>query len=211
MDKKQIKTILKKTWYFLWESNSIWSWIANVVIAFVLIKFIVYPGLGFILSTSHPIVAVVSGSMEHDGSFDEWWDSFAICEGTPCTQKDFYDSYNITKEEFISFSYKNGFNQGDIMVLKGSDAENIDVGDVLIFNNYRPDPIIHRIVRKWEESDEYYFKTKGDHNFESISSRSLNETKISSDEIVGKAVLRIPYLGWIKILFVKMLQFLRII
>jgi len=211
MNKKQIKAILKKTWYFLWESNSVWSWIANVIIAFVLIKFIVYPGLGFVLSTSHPIVAVVSGSMEHDGNFDEWWDSFALCGGTPCTQNDFYSTYNITKEKFLSFKYKNGFNQGDIMVLKGSSPENIDVGDVLVFNNYRPDPIIHRIVEKWEEDGKYYFKTKGDHNFESISSRSLNETKISSDEIVGKAVLRIPYLGWIKILFVKMLQFLRII
>ena len=211
MDKKQAQKFFKKVWYFLWESNSIWSWIANIIIAFVLIKFIVYPGLGLALSTSHPIVAVVSGSMEHDGDFDEWWNSFAICQRRTCTQKEFYNSYNITKEQFLSFKYKNGFNIGDIMVLKGIPSENIQTGDIIVFNIYRPDPIIHRTIKKWQENDEYYFQTKGDHNLESISSTSLNETKISSDQLIGKAVFRIPYLGWIKIGFVKLLQLLRII
>jgi len=59
------KKILKKTWWFIWESDSIWSWIVNIILAFVIIKFLVYPGLGFAMQTSHPIVAVVSGSMEH--------------------------------------------------------------------------------------------------------------------------------------------------
>ncbi|MBW2978439.1 signal peptidase I [Candidatus Woesearchaeota archaeon] len=211
MDKKEFKKTLKKVWYFLWESNSIWSWIANIIIAFILIKFIVYPGLGFILHTSHPIVAVVSGSMEHDGNFDDWWNSIAICERRTCTQKEFYNSYNITKEQFLSFKYKNGFNIGDIMVLKGLPPENIQVGDIIVFNTYRPDPIIHRNIKIWQENDQYYFQTKGDHNLESISSKTLNETKISSDKLIGKAVFRIPYLGWIKIGFVRLLQLLKIV
>jgi len=211
MDRKQLKTILKKTWVFLWESNSVWSWIANILLAFILIKFIVYPGLGLFLNTSHPIVAVVSGSMEHDGDFDKWWNSVALCEGRACSQKDFYNTYNISKEDFFSFSYKNGFNAGDIMVLRGFSAERLQVGDVLVFNNYRPDPIIHRAIKIWQEDGEYYFQTKGDHNLESISSITLNETKIPSSQLVGKAVLKIPYLGWIKIGFVKLLSFFRII
>ena len=59
------KQFLKKTWHFIWDDDSIWSWIINVILAFVIIKFLVYPGLGFIMQTSYPIVAVVSGSMEH--------------------------------------------------------------------------------------------------------------------------------------------------
>ena len=68
---KNFKRTWKKIWYFIWEDNSIWSWIVNIILAFVLIKFIVYPGLGLILSTSHPVVAVVSESMEHNGNFDD--------------------------------------------------------------------------------------------------------------------------------------------
>jgi signal peptidase I len=66
MDKKELKKLWKKVWYFVWEDNSVWSWIVNIILAFVLIKFVVYPGLGFVLTTSHPVVAVVSGSMEHN-------------------------------------------------------------------------------------------------------------------------------------------------
>jgi len=53
----------KRLWHFLWEEDSIWSWIANVIIAFVIIKFLLYPGLGFVLGTPAPIAAVFSGSM----------------------------------------------------------------------------------------------------------------------------------------------------
>ena len=75
MNKKKTKKLLKKTWHFIWEEDSIWSWIVNVILAFILIKFIVYPGLGLLLSTSHPVVAVVSESMEHNEmKFDDWWD-----------------------------------------------------------------------------------------------------------------------------------------
>ena len=58
------KKKLKRLWHFIWEDNSVWSWIANIVLAFILIKFIVYPSLGFVLGTTHPVVAVVSESME---------------------------------------------------------------------------------------------------------------------------------------------------
>ena len=77
----------KGIWYFIWEDNSLLSWIVNVILAFVLIKFIIYPGLGLLFSTSYPIVAVVSGSMEHQGNFDTWWGSSAICSDNYCSQE----------------------------------------------------------------------------------------------------------------------------
>ena len=115
MDRKKLKKNLKKTWHFIWEDDSIWSWLVNIILAFVLIKFIVYPSLGFLLNTTHPIVAVVSGSMEHkiakehgafllcgksfekkgNVNFDFFWDS--------CGQWYEQEVIGITKEEFKKF------------------------------------------------------------------------------------------------------------
>jgi signal peptidase I len=197
MDKKGFKKLLKKTWYFIWEDNSIWSWIVNVILAFVLIKFIVYPGLGFLLTTSHPVVAVVSGSMEHDAGFDRWWEN----------NKDWYIENDIDREEFETFSLKNGFNKGDIIFLVGKSAEDIEVGDVIVFNSNKNDPIIHRVVRKTEDGG-LHFQTKGDNNKKSIKNASLDETNIGEDIIIGKAALKVPLLGYIKIWFVEMLKYI---
>ena len=208
MDKNQLKTILKKTWDFVWHSNSIWSWLVNIILAFILIKFIVYPLLGLILSTSHPIVAVVSESMEHNGNFDSWW----------LQQQAWYEKQGISKEAFQDFPYKNGFNKGDIMVLYGKKVDKIEVGDILVFNSRQPNPIIHRLVKKWYQDGQYHFQTKGDHNPNSIQNyvnsqgrsvspdypgaiKILDETDIPEEKIIGVGVIKIPFLGWIKIIF----------
>ena len=192
---RDFKKAWKKIWYFIWEDNSIWSWIANIVLAFVLIKFIVYPGLGLILSTSHPVVAVVSESMEHNGNFDNWWDK----------SSKWYMDNDIAKEDFENFPLKDGFDKGDIMVLKGKKPKDIKIGDIIVFWSAKKDPIIHRVAKKWQENDIYYFQTKGDNyktNPVSIKSSFLDETNVSEEQVVGNAVLRIPLLGYIKIWFV---------
>lgn len=191
-----MKGVLKKIWHFIWEDNSIWSWIANIVLAFVLIKFIVYPSLGFLLHTTHPVVAVVSDSMKHYSGFDEWWDN----------ADKWYIANGIKKENFKTFPLRNGFNRGDIMVLKGKKAEDIKIGEVVVFWSARKDPIIHRVVKKWKENGKYYFQTKGDNyktNANQIKSPFLDETRISEEQIVGNEVLRIPFLGYVKIWFVE--------
>lgn len=200
----QFKELCKKIWHFLWESDSIWSWLANIILAFVLIKFIVYPGLGLLLSTSYPVVAVVSGSMEHEGSFEDWWLSSASCNGQSCTQEEWYAASGVTKEQFQGFSFKNGFNKGDIMVLKGVKPKNIKTGDVLVFmSSEKADPIIHRVmVIHGDGVAGYVFQTKGDHNADSGSI----DADIQEQEVLGKAVFRIPILGWVKILAVTVLN-----
>ena len=97
MKKGEFKRYLKKIWYFIWEDDSLLSWIVNIVLAFLLIKFLIYPGLGFALSTDYPIVAVISGSMEHDGSFNDWWS----------LHQKFYDDIGISQNNFKQFSFKN--------------------------------------------------------------------------------------------------------
>ena len=176
------KSLFKKIWHFIWEDNSIWSWLVNVVLAFILVKFIIYPGLGLLFGTGYPVVAVVSGSMEHDGSFDSWWNG----------QKSFYEDMGIMKEDFKDYKFSNGFNKGDIMVL--FKAKNIKKGDVIVFWGSASEPIIHRVVK----IDNTY-QTKGDHN----SGSRGDEMNITEDKILGRAVLRIPYLGWLKLIFMQ--------
>ena len=161
------------------------SWIVNIILAFILVKFLIYPGLGLVFGTSYPIVAVVSGSMEHNGNFDSWWNN----------QENFYGQYNISKGEFKNFKFRNGFNKGDIMILFR--AKNIKVGDVIVFKGNVKDPIIHRVIKL-----ENGIQTKGDANDMSRS----DETDINKENIYGRAVFKVPYLGWIKLAFVEILN-----
>lgn len=208
MSWKKIKRTWKQMWQFIWEEDTWASWFVNIILAFVLIKFLVYPGLGFAFSTSHPIVAVVSSSMAHeDGSFDEWWASNARCNQKLCTQEEFYADLAISKEDFKDFKFRNGFNRGDIMILYGTDPENIEAGDVIVFKANRPDPIIHRVMTASENNDRYSFTTKGDNNDASF----YFESYIPEENYIGRAVIRIPLLGYIKIGFVKILSLIGLI
>jgi len=190
--KKRKKSVLGKVWYFIWEDNSLASWLVNIVLAFVLVKFVIYPGLGLMLGTSYPVVAVVSGSMEHDKqSFDNWWQQ----------NLNWYSEQGIEKEQFQDFHFHNGFNEGDIMVLFGFKPENIKTGHVIVYEQH-PDypPVIHRVVSEEQENAETVFITKGDHN------KIPDKEKVSQEKILGKAVIRIPYLGWVKIMFTNLVK-----
>jgi hypothetical protein len=63
-------------------------------------------------------------------------------------------------------------------------------------------------VLKGSDASGYHFYTKGDHNKQAIKSSLLDETDIHESQLLGKAVLRIPYLGYVKIWFVELLQLL---
>ena len=192
----------KKIWHFLWEEESVWSWLANILVAFVLIKFIVYPGLGLLLGTSYPIVAVVSGSMEHHTGFDDWWAQQGLL----------YESYGITPEDFKAYPFSNGFNKGDIMLLRGIKKDNIKKGMVIVFRSQAlAEPIIHRVIavdngnNSTDEKNNGITRavtTKGDFN---KMSHAFEHT-ITPDHIIGQAFIKIPYLGYIKIWFVELLK-----
>ena len=175
------KRTIKKIWNFIWYGDSWLSWIINIILAFILVKFIIYPGFGLVLGTDFPVVAVVSSSMEHSVRFDQWW----------LSNRDFYEDINIKKEEFQNFPFKNGFNKGDIMVL--IKPKNIKRGDVIVYDSRKYQyPIIHRVI-----STEPII-TKGDNN-------SRDDGNINKEAVVGKAIFRIHLLGWIKIWFTELI------
>ncbi len=198
---KTPKTAWQKVWQFLWYEDSVASWIVSILLAFILIKFVLYPVIGLAFGTQFPVVAVVSDSMEHDGSYDNWW----------TTQEDLYLRFNITKLEFKEYTLDNGFNKGDLIILVGATPSKLSKGDIIVFWGGKEYPIIHRIVAIDNRSAKIFFQTKGDHNLgQIINPPYLDERNVPQDQIVGRAVMRIPYLGWVKIGFVNLLQLIGI-
>jgi signal peptidase I len=195
---KPTASILKKFWHFLWYEDSVASWVVSILLAFLTIKFILYPLLGLVFGTQFPVVAVVSNSMEHNNGFDAWWTG----------QEDRYLQFNITRNDFNNYPMRGGFNKGDIIILVGMRPERIQLGDIIVFWGGKEYPIIHRVVAIGAESDGTpYFQTKGDHNTgQIVTPPQLDERHVPADVVVGRAVLRVPYLGWVKIGFVSLLQ-----
>ena len=180
---------LGKAWHFLAHEDSLLSFVADAILVIIIGKFIVLPALGFALGTSFPLVAVVSGSMEHHGTFDEWW----------AQQGTWYEKNNITKEEFSKFPYYNGFNKGDVFAVKGVPFDELEVGDVIVYLiPGRRDPIIHRIV----DVEENFVITKGDANAGQLDF----ELAVSAEQIQGVATVRIPLIGWVKVAFVELMS-----
>lgn len=213
-----LKKYFKKFWNYLWHDDSLGSYILNFVVALVFIKFIFFPTLGLLLGTNIPVVAVVSGSMEHkvvDGkvcstqlrtdetyglSLSQWWE---YCGS-------YYEkNFNLNKQDFENFDFSNGLNTGDVVILKGKEPENIAVGDVLVFvpgdlNWYSQNgPVIHRVVEKSTQDGEYVFTTKGDHNPQVAP--GTFETNISEDQILAVASFKIPYVGYLKVWLTRIL------
>lgn len=188
----------RKVWHFLWEEDSVLSWVVNIVVAFILVKFLVYPGLGLVLGTGFPVVAVVSGSMEHHGGFDSWWSN----------AHNWYEKDNVTYDEFSNFDFRNGFDTGDVMLLIGIKPENVKIGEIIVYSpsNVNGPPIIHRVVAFEKVNNKYYFTTKGD-NYR--TNQVPDYLPVPEDKVLGRAVFRIPLLGWVKIWFTDAVNFVR--
>ena len=119
-------------------------------------------------------------------------------------------------------------NKGDLVFVVA--AENYEPGDIIVFNGWEPEPIIHRIVAKVMKTDsgykvyryddfnqlddnflmthyrEYFsdriiYITKGDNN--PVCDQCIGVPPVQQREVYGKAALVIPLLGWVKILFVE--------
>lgn len=84
------------------------------------------------------------------------------------------------------------FYQGDILFVRNYNADEKPMpGDIIIFESGMfKYPIIHRIISVDEEGK---IQTKGDNN------PVQDPWTISQSNIHGKAILKVPALGWIKI------------
>ncbi len=172
--------------YYLWESN--WSYLFMLVFAFLLVKFVIFPCASAILHTEMPFVVIESTSMEHCCGFDDYWISYGL----------WYVKHNISKAQFMGWPFVQGLYKGDVVIVKGINKDAYNIGDVIIFwpmGNKNAVPVIHRIVNKTCINGYCYYQTKGDNN----QGQLPFEFNITQDAIVGKAIARIPKLGWIKL------------
>ena len=110
-----------------------------------------------------------------------------------------YKSYVIKTD-----SMEPTININDVVINKEVNQEEIEVGDVITFQ-YKGEVITHRITKIDNENEETQYTTKGDNN-------NIEDTfKITYENIKGKYVLTIPYLGKVVQLLENKLLFLIIL
>jgi len=192
MKKGDIKKFWKKLWYLLWEDQSLKGWVFSIIFLFVFIKFIFLPGLSLLTGTALPIAIVESCSMYHKAdifsNFDSWWER----------HENKYSPYIINNLDFDEFPLKKGFNKGDILFIIKAKPEKIEIGDIIIFDADKKNPLIHRVIKIEQKNGEYFFSTIGDNNWGQLESEKI----ISENQLVGKAVFKIvPFIGWGKLIF----------
>lgn len=193
MDIDEINKKIKRIWNFLAHDDSWASFAVNLIIIIIVAKFLIYPAIGMAMGTDFPVVAVVSGSMDHNNQiFEDWWED----------NGQFYEDKGISREEFRKFYLSDGFKKGDVLIIRGVPSEEYAIGDIIVFHEIsRVNPIIHRIV----DTSEEYVSTKGDANSQQLDF----EKAIPHYKIEGRAILMIPKLGWVKVGSVEILNYFR--
>jgi signal peptidase len=90
-----------------------------------------------------------------------------------------------------SGSMKPTLNQGDMVIIISTPPPTIKIGDII---QYRASDmiVIHRVIDKYEASGILWFITKGDSN-------NAPDDPISANQVIGRAVLTIPQLGWVSV------------
>jgi signal peptidase I len=152
-----------------------------------------YFGLGLALGTDTPIRVVESGSM---------CTTLTGCDG-------WSDVFNPT------------LHVGDLIIIQKVSADQLSAdypnSDIIVYenpslsSNLGATPIVHRIVAKYQVDGTWYFQTKGDGNGEHwpapVSSSEYDSNTlwstgqgVSADHVLGKVVMRVPYIGWITLL-----------
>ncbi len=90
--------------------------------------------------------------------------------------------------------------EGDLVISYNVSPEDIRVGDIIIYESYKKELIIHRVVGVSVVNGKYYYVTKGDNN------REPDPFKVPYEKVRGKvlevsngSVFKIPYLGYLSL------------
>jgi signal peptidase I len=184
-----LTTNLKK----LWKNEYIQT--AAVIGLIALAVFGFWFGSQAVLNTPYPALAVVSGSMciPYDGACDGWLS--------------------------LTHPFARTLHKGDLIIVQGVNPQDLNTNypnsDIIVFHNPSdPDElIVHRIVAVDEVNGTLYFRTKGDGN-SAVKWPDIPTTKeydpwktngvdgVRQDLVVGKVVMRIPWLGQL-VLFMR--------
>ena len=172
----------------LWKNEYIQTVVVIGLIAVAVFGF--WFGSQAVLNTPYPALAVVSGSMfvPYNGACDGW-----------------------------THPFDHTLHVGDLIIVQGVKPEALSVdypdSDIIVFHKPEdPDElIVHRIVAEEERNGIFYFYTKGDGNgynqWPATPQRSEYDpwnggNGIPEDLVVGRAVMRIPWIGHV-VLFMR--------
>ena len=181
---------MKATIKRLWKNEYVQT--ATIIGLIVLIFFGLWYGSTLALNTQNPIVVVPTGSMciPYDGACDGW-----------------------------THPFERTLHVGDLLILQGVNPRDLNTdypnSDIIVFHEPgKPDElIVHRIVATEEVNGVLYFRTKGDGNgfnkwpatpqpAEYDPFRDNGVPGVSESKVVGKVIMRIPWLGNI-VLFMR--------
>jgi signal peptidase len=94
----------------------------------------------------------------------------------------------------LSGSMEPSIRPGDVVVSVQDDPSNLNVGDIISFQKVETSKktlITHRIVNITDENGTRYYQTKGDAN------DHADQLLTPQQNVVGKVVITIPYLGYL--------------
>lgn len=94
-----------------------------------------------------------------------------------------YKAYIVTTD-----SMQPSINEGDIVIVKNGKKDKIRQGDVITFNQ-NDEVITHRVIKNITEESNVEYITKGDNN------NTEDTFKVKYDDVIGKVIITIPYLG----------------
>jgi signal peptidase I len=178
-------TLTSTTIKRLWKNEYFQT--AVVIGIIIVVVFGFWYGSQLVLNTPYPALAVVSGSMciPYDGACDGW-------------------SHPFTRTLHI----------GDLILVQGVNPADLNANypnsDIIVFHRPgNPDElIVHRIAAEEVINGTYYFYTKGDGNPTDKWPNPISQSEydpwgaVSQDQVVGKVVMRIPWLGQV-VLFMR--------
>ena len=153
----------------LWKNEYFQTVIMIIFIVAVVLGF--FYGSRLVLNNQYPMLAVASGSMcTLPGPYCDGW----------------------------SHPFEWTLHVGDLIVIQGVNVSDIYAapfnesgrsGDIIVFHQlYSDELIVHRAIDKQVEDGNISFVTKGDGN-------SGPDQPIPADHVIGKVILRIPWIG----------------
>jgi signal peptidase I len=155
----------------IWENEYVKT--AIMVILLVAVVFGFWYGSQLVLNTQYPALAVASGSMckaEHMN-----------CDGW-------------------SHPFSRTLHVGDLIIIQGVDPKEIKAapepyGDIIVFHqpSAYDELIVHRAIANHTIDGEICFTTQGDAN------SGPDYGTVQGDQVVGKVILRIPWIGHISL------------
>lgn len=95
-----------------------------------------------------------------------------------------------------SWSMEPALHIGDLIVVSG--RERPKVGDVIVYSKPTGELIVHRVIRIERTARGLVYITKGDAN-------PAPDPPVDEGRVVGKVVFTVPYLGWLRLLFERVL------